>query len=53
VNRTTVFVYASDPLTQAGTAALLRQRHDLLVIEDDPDAATVAVVTADEVDEQV
>jgi len=53
VNRTTVFVYASDPLTQAGTAALLRQRHDLLVIEDDPDAATVAVVTADVVDEQV
>src|SRR3954447_2798685 len=53
VNRTTVFVYASDPLTQAGTAALLRQRHDLLVIEDDPDAAAVAVVTADVVDEQV
>jgi DNA-binding NarL/FixJ family response regulator len=48
-----VFVYASDPVSQAGVAAQLRQRPDLRVVDEgDVDAARVALVVADEVDDE-
>ncbi len=49
--RTPVFVYASDPVSQAGIASQLRLRPEILVVDEDVDAATVAVVMVDEVDE--
>lgn len=48
-----VFVYAADPISQAGTAAALRQRHEVRVVDEgDVDAADVALVIADEVSEE-
>ena len=45
-----VFVYAEDPLTQAGIASLLRTRAEVLVVGDgEIDTAAVALVAADEV----
>jgi DNA-binding NarL/FixJ family response regulator len=50
--RTKVFVYADDPISQAGVAAQLRQRPCLQVVDEaDIDAADVAVVVADGVDD--
>ncbi len=49
--RIPVFVYASDPVSQAGLASQLRRRPEIHVIDGDPDAASVAVVLVDEVDE--
>lgn len=47
-----VLVHASDPISQAGMASQLRARPELRVVgEDDPGAATVAVVVADRLDE--
>ena len=51
--RIPVFVYARDPLSQAGVASQLRSRPELLVVDDgDVDAAAVALVVADEVDDE-
>ncbi|HEX9969099.1 MAG TPA: response regulator transcription factor [Acidimicrobiales bacterium] len=51
--RVPVFVYAADPISQAGLAAQLRSRPEVRVVEEsDVDAALVAVVMADEVDEE-
>lgn len=50
--RIPVFVYARDPLSQAGIASQLRTRPELLVVDDgDVDRARVAVVVADDVDD--
>lgn len=51
--RIPVFVYARDPVSQVGIAAQLRARPDVSVVDDgDVDAARVAVVVTDEVDEE-
>jgi DNA-binding NarL/FixJ family response regulator len=51
--RTPVYVYASDPLSQAGIASQLRSRHELQVVDDgDLDAASVALVVVDDVDDE-
>ena len=51
--RIPVFIYARDPLSQAGIASQLRGRPEVLVVDDaDVDAATVALVVADEVDDE-
>ncbi|HYR61737.1 MAG TPA: LuxR C-terminal-related transcriptional regulator [Actinomycetota bacterium] len=48
-----VFVYACDPISQAGMASQLRGRPELRVVEDqDLDAAAVAVVVADDVNDE-
>lgn len=50
--RTQVFVYAHDPISQAGVASQLRQCVELNVVaEGDIDAAQVAVVVADQADD--
>ena len=50
--RTRVFVYADDPISQAGMAAQLRSRPELQVVDDAlVDEAAVAVVVAHEIDE--
>jgi DNA-binding NarL/FixJ family response regulator len=51
--RVPVFVYARDPISQAGIAAELRGRPELEVLsETEVDNADVAVVAADEVDDE-
>lgn len=50
--RISVYVYAHDPISQAGLASQLRARPEILVVDDDVDLATVAVVVVDEVDEE-
>jgi DNA-binding NarL/FixJ family response regulator len=51
--RIPVFIYARDPLSQAGIASQLRGRPEVLVVDDaDVDASTVALVVADEVDDE-
>jgi DNA-binding NarL/FixJ family response regulator len=51
--RVPVFVYAADPISQAGLAAQLRSRPEVHVVdESDVDSAAVAVVMADEVDDE-
>jgi DNA-binding NarL/FixJ family response regulator len=51
--RIPTFIYARDPLSQAGIASQLRSRPELRVVEEgDVDAATVALVVADDVDEE-
>jgi DNA-binding NarL/FixJ family response regulator len=48
-----VVVYASDPITQAGMEAQLRGRPEISLLQESAvDAATVAVVTADTVDDR-
>ena len=50
--RVTVFVYAADPISQAGVASQLRSRAEVLVVDPaDVDSAAVAVVSADDVDD--
>lgn len=51
MHRTTVFVYAPDPISQAGVAAQLRARPEIHVLDDEPDRAEVAVVSVDRLDE--
>lgn len=52
MERIPVFVYAHDPVTQTGIASGLRGRPGIRVVGDaDVDEAAVAVVAADEVDE--
>ncbi len=51
--RIPVYVYARDPVTQAGMAAQLRGRPGIEVVdESEIDSAAVAVVAADEVDDE-
>jgi DNA-binding NarL/FixJ family response regulator len=51
-SRIPVFVYAEDPVSQAGIAAALRARTEVVVVDDgDVDAALVAVVVVDRVDD--
>lgn len=52
-DRIPVFVYAADPISQAGLASQLRSRSEVLVVDHaDVDTAAVAVVSADEIDEE-
>jgi DNA-binding NarL/FixJ family response regulator len=47
-----VFIYAQDPISQAGIAAQLRHRPEVRVVADgDPDAAEVAIVVVDAIDD--
>ena len=49
--RIPVFVYARDPVSQAGVSAQLRPRPEVVVVgEGELDTAQVAIVVADEVD---
>ena len=50
--RIRVYVYAHDPISQAGLAAQLRTRGDIEVVDDDVDRAEVAVVVVDDVDDE-
>src|ERR1700704_6877528 len=48
-----VFVYARDPISQAGLASQLQGRPEVLVVgEEELDMAAVAVVVADDVDDE-
>jgi DNA-binding NarL/FixJ family response regulator len=52
--RISVFVYATDPVSQAGMVAQLKLQPELRVVEQvDVDAASVALVVADEVDAEL
>jgi len=51
--RIPIFVYARDPISQAGMSAQLRARPELWVVDEaDVDRALVAVVVADDVDDE-
>jgi DNA-binding NarL/FixJ family response regulator len=52
VERISVYVYAHDPISQAGLASQLRARPEISIVENDIDAAAVAVVVVDEVDDE-
>jgi DNA-binding NarL/FixJ family response regulator len=52
VERISVYVYAHDPISQAGLASQLRARPEISIVENDIDSAAVAVVVVDEVDEE-
>lgn len=52
IDRISVYVYAHDPISQAGLASQLRSRPELHVVDDQIDRAQVAVVVVDEVDEE-
>jgi DNA-binding NarL/FixJ family response regulator len=52
--RIATFVYANDPVSQAGISAQLRPRPEIQVVEEaDVDAAEVAVILADTLDEEM
>ena len=54
MSRIPVYVYASDPISQAGVASQLRQRPEVVVVDQsDLDDAQVAVVIAEVVDDSV
>ncbi|HUP86645.1 MAG TPA: response regulator transcription factor [Acidimicrobiales bacterium] len=50
--RISVYVYAHDPISQAGLATQLRARPEITIVENDIDSAMVAIVVVDEVDEE-
>jgi DNA-binding NarL/FixJ family response regulator len=50
--RIPVYVYAHDPISQAGLASQLRARPEVQVLDDDVDSASVAIVVVDEVDDE-
>lgn len=50
--RIAVYVYAHDPISQAGLASQLRTRPEIQVVDSDVDQAMVAIVVVDEVDEE-
>jgi len=52
MSRITVFVYAPDPISQAGVAAQLRARPEITVVDEEPDLAQVAVVSVDRIDDE-
>jgi len=48
-----VFIHAEDPISEAGLASQLRRQPELHLVDgEEPAGATVAVVVADEVDEE-
>jgi DNA-binding NarL/FixJ family response regulator len=49
--RTAVFIHAEDPISEAGLSAQLRRQPELHLVDGTPDEAAVAVVVADDVDE--
>jgi DNA-binding NarL/FixJ family response regulator len=51
-DRILVYVYAHDPISQAGLASQLRARPEVQVLDTDVDSATVAVVVVESVDEE-
>ena len=51
-DRVAVHISAADAITRAGVRAQLRERPELAVVDGDPDDADVAVVLAEQVDEQ-
>ena len=51
--RLPVFVYADDPVSQAGVSSQLRPRAEVEVVDDNIDDAAVAVVVTDEVTDQI
>jgi DNA-binding NarL/FixJ family response regulator len=52
--RTSVYVHARDPISQAGIAGQLRARSDIEILEDTGvDDAEVALLMADEVDDEL
>lgn len=54
MSRIPVYVYASDPISQAGVASQLRERPEVVVVDQgELDDARVAVVVADVVDDSV
>ena len=54
MSRIPVYVYASDPISQAGVASQLRQRPEVVVVDQtNIDGAQVAVVVAEVVDDAV
>jgi DNA-binding NarL/FixJ family response regulator len=54
MSRISVYVYASDPISQAGVASQLRARPEIVVVDQAGiDAAQVAVVVAEAVDDAV
>lgn len=50
-DRIPVFVHSGDPISAAGVVSQLRHRPEVLLVGDDLDAAEVAVLVADEIDE--
>src|SRR4051794_37119905 len=49
-----VFVFAADPLTQAGIASVLRTRPEVRIVADgEVDNAEVAIVATDAIDEDI
>lgn len=52
MERIAVYVYAHDPISQAGLASQLRARPEIQVVDGDIDEAAVALVVVDEVDEE-
>ena len=50
--RIPVYVYAHDPISQAGLASQLRTRPEIQIVDHDVDLATVAIVVVDEVDDE-
>jgi hypothetical protein len=54
MSKISVYVYASDPISQAGVASQLRLRPEVVVVDQtNIDAAQVAVVVAEGVDDAV
>jgi DNA-binding NarL/FixJ family response regulator len=54
MSRIPVYVYASDPISQAGVASQLRHRPEVVVVDQgDLDDAQVAVIVAEVVDDSV
>jgi len=52
MERIAVYVYAHDPISQAGLASQLRARPEIQVVDGNIDEAAVALVVVDEVDEE-
>lgn len=52
MERIAVYVYAHDPISQAGLASQLRARPEIQIVDGDIDEAAVALVVVDEVDEE-
>ena len=52
MERIAVCVLARDPVSQAGIASQLRTRPEVLVVDDGPEQARVALVVVDSVDEE-
>jgi DNA-binding NarL/FixJ family response regulator len=50
-DRIPVLVHSRDPISSAGVVSQLRHRPEVLLVGDDPAAASVAVVVTDELDE--